>query len=184
MSTKVSPAFQFYPSDFLVDENVVMMGMAERGVYITLMSYCWREGTIPADVVRLSRFCNLDEQTMAPLWTVVQVCFEQSAEDASRLVHPRLETERAKQAAWREKSALGGRTSRNNARKSSGIHDKRSLRVVPPPLKEFPPECFGDGSTSPSSSSSSNSPLSPPKGGGRKRRSDVRREEILTEALS
>jgi uncharacterized protein YdaU (DUF1376 family) len=154
-TTKKSPAFQFYPSDFLVDENVVMMGMAERGIYITLMCYCWREGSIPADVERLGRMCNLSLEVMAPMWRVVEGCFEQSATDASRLVHPRLEGEREKQAAWREKSAIGGRHSRQNARKSSGIHDKRTARVVQPPLKEFPEGCFNQGPTLLSSSSSS-----------------------------
>jgi hypothetical protein len=35
-----SPAFQFYPKDFLTDENVRVMSLQERGAYITLLCLC------------------------------------------------------------------------------------------------------------------------------------------------
>jgi Protein of unknown function (DUF1376)/DnaB-like helicase C terminal domain len=53
-----SPAFQFYPADYLADANVQMMTLEEEGAYIRLLSYCWREGTIPADNASLSRLCK------------------------------------------------------------------------------------------------------------------------------
>ena len=42
---------------------------------------------------------------------VVRECFKQMPGDANRLIHPRLELEREKQRAWREKSAKAGKAS-------------------------------------------------------------------------
>jgi uncharacterized protein YdaU (DUF1376 family) len=181
MGATKAPAFQFYPADFLSDARVAIMSMEQRGIYITLLCHCWKEGSIPDDIAKLARLCHVaDKGGDTTLWSEVLDCFVVDDDDSTQLVQPRLQIEREKQEAWRLKSAQGGK----NSRKSSRIHDKRGVRVVQPPLKEFPPECFDQGPTLQSSSSSSISPLSPPKGGGRKRRSDVRREEILTEALS
>ena len=42
-----SPAFQFYPKDWLTDPDVVCMNFAQKGAYITLLCYCWLEGQLP-----------------------------------------------------------------------------------------------------------------------------------------
>jgi hypothetical protein len=44
-----SPAFQFYPKDFLTDLGVVMMSYETRGVYITLLCHDWLEDGIPTE---------------------------------------------------------------------------------------------------------------------------------------
>lgn len=111
MAKEQSPAFQFYPRDFLSDENVMAMELDERGAYITLMCVCWTEGSIPADVRRLARICGCPRERMAEMWEVLSPCFEEHPGGPERLVHPRLEAERTKQAEWREKSARGGRKS-------------------------------------------------------------------------
>ena len=102
-----SPAFQFYAADFLADENVQAMSLAERGAYITLMAFCWREGSIPADSNRMARLCGCHADEMAELWQAIAVCFEPSAEP-DRLIHPRLELEREKQAKHRKKRSEAG----------------------------------------------------------------------------
>ena len=53
-----SPAFQFYPKDFISDLNVQMMTMEERGVYITLLCSAWIEGQVPDDIIILKRLCK------------------------------------------------------------------------------------------------------------------------------
>lgn len=101
-----SPAFQFYPADYLADEAVQMMTLEEEGVYIRLLSYCWREGSIPSDPDKCARLVGKGASTTVV--RVVQGCFNQSSTDGSRLVHPRLEAEKAKQEAWVSKSREGG----------------------------------------------------------------------------
>jgi uncharacterized protein YdaU (DUF1376 family) len=108
-----SPAFQFYPKDFITDERVTLMSMQERGVYITLICKCWTEGTLPADPVLLSRLCGFPTSAFRKCWIAIAPCFRPCSRDASRLIHPRLEKERQKQRAYRRRQAdngkLGGR---------------------------------------------------------------------------
>ena len=101
MPSNKSPAFQFYPTDFLADENVALMGLAARGAYITLMSHCWLEGTIPEDPAAIAGLCvtvdgPLDSTAMAELWETIGPCFKPARKEG-RLKHPRLDKERRKQ---------------------------------------------------------------------------------------
>ena len=34
------------------------MSLEEEGCYIRLLAYCWREGSIPSDLDKLSRLCK------------------------------------------------------------------------------------------------------------------------------
>lgn len=99
-----SPAFQFYPKDFLTDENVVVMSLQERGAYITLLCLCWQQGTLPSDVDRLARLCGVPPTVFRRLWPALALCFR-PAETSDRLVHPRLEKERQKQVDYRRRQS-------------------------------------------------------------------------------
>ncbi|RSK50076.1 DUF1376 domain-containing protein [Hymenobacter rigui] len=103
-----APAFQFYAADYLADEQVMLMSLEEEGAYIRLLAYCWREGSIPADEALLARLCK---GATANVIRVVIECFQPDDNRPDRLVHPRLEEERAKQQVWRNKSSEGGRKS-------------------------------------------------------------------------
>jgi len=94
-----SPAFQFYPKDFLSDINVVSMNMEERGIYITLLSICWIEDGIPIDSPLVSNWLK----TGSPL----KECFY---EKDGKLRNRRLDKERKKQVDWAKKSAEGGKS--------------------------------------------------------------------------
>lgn len=131
MAKEPSPAFQFYPRDFISDENVLAMDLAERGAYITLMCICWTEGSIPSDIGRLARILHCSREDMARMWEVLAVCFVPDPDDPSRLVHPRLEEERKKQAEWREKSARGGRKSGQQRRATVEAEAHGASAVVP-----------------------------------------------------
>jgi uncharacterized protein YdaU (DUF1376 family) len=102
------PAFQFYAAEYLADENVALMTLEEEGAYIRAMSYCWREGSLPSDDVRLSRL--LKGCTPEAL-TTVKGCFRISSNDPSRLIHLRLDAERKKQTEWKRKSSEAGKKS-------------------------------------------------------------------------
>ena len=91
-----APAFQFYPGDFLSDENVVLMNNQAVGCYIKLLCYNWKRGSVPADMPRLAKLCGETEASMAELWPSLEPCFNSNGH--GRLVNPRVEVERAKQA--------------------------------------------------------------------------------------
>ena len=103
-----SPAFQFYPTDYLGSQRVQMMTLDEEGAYIRLLSYCWQHGTIPSDPAQAARLIGKGASTT--LASTVLTMFTPASEPG-RMTHDRLEQERGKQAAWREKSAAGGRKS-------------------------------------------------------------------------
>ena len=115
-----SPAFQFYPKDFLTDENVRMMSFQERGVYITLICLCWSEGTLPAGVDRLARLCGAPLSAFRRLWPALEPCFRVDSERSDRLIHPRLEKEREKQADYKRRQSDKGRASGASRRTNRG----------------------------------------------------------------
>lgn len=107
MAVEKSPAFQFYPKEFLTDEHVVTMSLQERGAYITLLCYCWQEGSLPANATKLARMLGVPVRAFRRLWTAMQPCFENVGDD--RLTHPRLEKERAKQREYQQTVSDRGR---------------------------------------------------------------------------
>jgi uncharacterized protein YdaU (DUF1376 family) len=106
-STGKSPAFQFYPADFLSDRNVIVMSMQERGVYITLICHAW-QSPLPSDVAQLARICGVPFASFKKFWPAIGVCFR---EQDGYLVHPRLERERIKQLEYRRRQSDRGRAS-------------------------------------------------------------------------
>ena len=104
--TGKSPAFQFYPKDFLSDAHVMAMSLTELGAYWKLTCICWNEGSLPADTKSLARLLGVPAGHASKLWPALAPCFKVKDE---RLTHPRLEVERRKQADYREKQAFNGR---------------------------------------------------------------------------
>lgn len=158
----MTPAFQFYPADWLADAKTAMASLEEEGAFIRLLCYAWREGSIPADARRCAAL--IGKGATEELARVVQVWFNQHPTDCTKLVHPRLEREREKQERWREKSAEGGKKS---AEKRLTNRVKESIqRVVEPPYQPN-----GNSSSSSSTSvlpQSPSAPASPPLGNGKK----------------
>lgn len=104
-----SPAFQFYPKDFLSDENVVLMTNQELGCYMKLLCYCWKEGSIPLDIQKIAKLCNEDGAAMALLWSAIKNCFSVCKENPERLVNLRLLKEREKQIEHHKIKSLSGK---------------------------------------------------------------------------
>jgi uncharacterized protein YdaU (DUF1376 family) len=125
-----SPAFQFYPQDYLADPNVAEMTLEEQGAYIRLICYAWIAGSIPADPERCARLvgngCSISVATN------VQRAFNEPSTDPQRLLHKRVEKERQKQAIRREQTSSAGRKSaakRTVSRELTTRSNKRSTNV-------------------------------------------------------
>lgn len=108
MATDKAPAFQFYPKDFMTDENVLLMSNTEIGVYIRLLCSCWLEGTLPLDTDSLARMAHMPLKQFTKFWenSPVKRCFR-VGEDG-RLHHKRLDEEREKQATHRQRQSDKG----------------------------------------------------------------------------
>jgi len=104
-----APAFQFYSRDWLASSSVRRMTLAERGAYIDLLAYAWRDGGIPDDEAELARLLQVSPRVWRRMAPRILAEFSETADGADGLLaNPRQERERAKLKSWREKSALGG----------------------------------------------------------------------------
>lgn len=128
MTSHKSPAFQFYPGEFLTG-TVATYSLEEIGVYITLLAYDWSLDGLPLSegddcesgkvCPKLSRnslqtfakLCRTSTRKFERFWSVVGRQFVVS--DDGRMRNPRLQSERTKQvaysAAMAENGKLGGR---------------------------------------------------------------------------
>lgn len=139
-----SPAFQFYPNEWIGNYNVQLLSLEEEGAYIRLLCYCWNEGSIPNDPELCARLIGKGASTT--LATKLLPRFVKDANDPSRLVHERLEREREKQLAWSEKSKLGGQKSGESRKKAAEL--KGGSRLVEPPYEPKSNSSFSSSSSS------------------------------------
>lgn len=103
-----SPAFQFYPDDFLGSGKVGTMTVDEVGAYTLLLCLEWNEVGFTYDEEELARWCRVSRQKFRKMWVRISRCFDVHE---GRYYSARLQKERQKQADWREKSAKGGKAS-------------------------------------------------------------------------
>lgn len=126
-----SPAFQFYPRDFLSSSKVDAMSMTERGVYITLLSRCWLDHGLPTDFERLAKMVRLKRAQFERMWTsgTLRECFYVKGE---KFQHDRLERERKIQADFR-KSKQDAADVRWNKHRASTVDASHEQRNAPLP---------------------------------------------------
>lgn len=146
-----SPAFQFYPADYLADMRVRMLSWASRGLYMDLLCYCWREGWIPSDGSAIAQLSGCHDLA------IIEPClelFESHPNDPKKLVHKRLEEEREGQERRRiERSESGRRGAeskwgKGKKAKPKSRHGSANGSAINQPMAK-------DGSSSSTSSSTS-----------------------------
>lgn len=98
---KTSPAFQFYPSDFL--SGTAHMTAAEVGAYIRLLCHQWQQGYIPSESNKLTRISGVSFTKLGEVMSKFE-----TGEDGN-LRNARLESVREKLQSYREKQAEHGK---------------------------------------------------------------------------
>ena len=101
-----SPAFQFYPADFVGDPNVMAMSTTEAGAYIFLICAAWEEkptGTLPDDDSRLARIARLRLSDWKRIKANVMAAFVYD-DELKRWKQKRLIREAAHQEARRDQA--------------------------------------------------------------------------------
>ncbi len=122
-----SPAFQFYPADYLSDMKVRMLSWASRGLYMDLLCYCWREGWIPSDSSAIAQLCHCHDLA------IIEPCldlFDSHPDDAEKLIHKRLNKERNKQLEHSNERSDAGKKGAK-ARWNKGKTEHGSAIVLP-----------------------------------------------------
>lgn len=94
-----SPAFQFYPGDFLAG-RVATYSLEEVGAYSLLLAFDWSLNGLPLEPERLAKLCRVSFRKFRAIWATIEEQFP-----VAGLVrhNPRLQLEREKQAATRVK---------------------------------------------------------------------------------
>lgn len=94
------PAFQFYPDNFL--GGTILFSAEEVGAYIRLLCTQWDLGFLPNDDAKLAAIARCSGNAIANIRHKFMLC------DDGRLRNERMELEREKQRAYREKQAQNG----------------------------------------------------------------------------
>jgi len=123
-----SPAFQFYPDEWLSSPTISMMSPAEEGAYIRLLCFAWGDPdcTIPDDDEQLARLSRLGEGWLNGPSTILRRVFIPHPKKPGKLFNPRLLDERKKQADFRRKCSDAGRRS-GNSRRTKSLSAERTL---------------------------------------------------------
>lgn len=138
MTTKSrkSPAFQFYPSDFLGSPKVRVMSAEEIGIYLLLLCLEWeQDGFALNEAQEFVATHGVSTECFESAWTRVSRCFV--ANGRGGFFNPRLEEERRKQNAWRRKCSKGGKMSaRRRGKGSSRVvqQQREGLLNTPSPI--------------------------------------------------
>jgi len=145
---KKSPAFQFYPNDWLSSTAITLMTPAEEGAYIRLLAIAWNSEDcgLPDNDEQLAILSRLGEGWLKGGSTKIRKCFFVSGE---KLFNKRLLDERKKQEEWRKKSSEGGKKSAKKRWGSDKVSSKGGYKKVK--------DCLQPKVNSSSSSSSSSS---------------------------
>ena len=106
------------------------MSLQERGAYITLLSVCWLEGSLPNDTAHLAKLCGAPIQVFRRIWPALDRCFRINGD--GQLIHPRLDKERAKQDGYRRRQSDKGKAGADKRwhRHSTGIDGVRSPAIT------------------------------------------------------
>ena len=143
-----SPAFQFYPADFLSDENTLVMSAEAIGAYWLLVCICWKQDGLPQEMKRLSQLARMQEKKFSRLWeTSISACFYFDAE-TQRFRHRRLDKELIKQRdnSEKRKAAADARwaarqcKSNANALQNDALHISSSTSSANKKKKEDTPQ--------------------------------------------
>jgi uncharacterized protein YdaU (DUF1376 family) len=151
-----SPAFQWYPNDFMGDVNVQLMDWTQRGIYVWLIGLCWLQKSIPSDIGSLAKITNTSITYWEEFGSNILCCFKVSKD--GKLIHNRVEREREKQRAYKEKKHLAGEIGAKNRWNKYNKANKLHASAILLPLAN-------DGSSSSISSSTAAIPPLSPVGG-------------------
>lgn len=149
------PAFQFYARDFYMGSAT--MGAAAVGAYIRSLAWSWDNGPLPADHALWAKLVFLTPAEFKRIWPELKTKFTKGDHGYT---NDRLEGERSKQDAYREKQAAKGRHSaqqrfnRGSTVVTTAVQPEHQPEGNHAPGLRLQPEGQPEGNSSSSSSSS------------------------------
>lgn len=122
MAPGKSPAFQFYPKDFMA--GTATMSLQEVGAYMRLLCYAWDAGSVPNDGDERARILGCAKAQEREIWKKVGKKFVLS--DGVYL-NERMEEERRKQANYRRRQSDAGKASAATRRQPDSNHGSTTV---------------------------------------------------------
>lgn len=98
--------FPFYIDDWEFDEAVRLMSHEERGIYVALLCWQWREGTVPHDARKVAAVLRA---RIASVRVVLGRGFKDDGTHTGRLTNPRLAELRVNQLTRAGKASASAR---------------------------------------------------------------------------
>lgn len=123
MAPNKSPAFQFYPKDFIA--GTATMSLQEVGAYMRLLCYAWDTGSVPAEGDERARIMVCSKAQERELWKKVGKKFVLS-DDV--YLNERMEVERKKQSEYRRRQSDAGRASAASRHQPEGNHGSTTVQ--------------------------------------------------------
>lgn len=147
-----SPAFQFYPQDFLV--GTAMLSAEETGAYIRLLCYSWTHDGLPNDDAQLMRLAGCHGNAMGSIRDKFGICQD------GKLRNERQEEVRNKQKEYREAQKANSEKRWQKAQKTNSFIPSHIPRDIPSDMpsdmpSDIPRDQSGISQTHPLHSSSS-----------------------------
>lgn len=93
------PAYLEYASDVLADLNFKMMGLSERGLWISLRLQCWVNKQVPSDPQILARMIGADTQDVDAALSELVLSYFRPDTNGKLITCPELDLYREKLAA-------------------------------------------------------------------------------------
>jgi len=131
MSADRYPWYPWYIAEYRASRRVKALSIIQRGIYRELLDECWLRGFIPDDVVELASICAISVSLMERHWPAVSKLFIQvRGMDGGFLTSERMEVERAKRDALREKKVAAGKASAESRNTRSTPVQQRSTSTA------------------------------------------------------
>lgn len=138
-----SPAFQFYPHDFLAG-RVATYSLEEVGAYSLLLAFDWSLNGLPLEPERLAKLCRVSSRKFLAIWDTIG---EQFPVVGTVRHNPRLQLEREKQAVTRQQKVDAANARWNALAHPAEYADASSPECLPTPTPSSKKEKHFDGST-------------------------------------
>lgn len=122
MAPQKSPAFQFYPKDFMA--GTATMSLQEVGAYMRLLCYAWDAGSVPTDPNERARIMVCSKAQERDIWNRVSKKFT-LANDT--YLNERMEDERKKQSEYRRRQSDKGKASAATRRQPESNHGSTTV---------------------------------------------------------
>jgi len=153
-------SFPLYIADWRECEDVMLMGLTERGLYFELLVYSYWQGDLPTDERSLRLIARCTDEEFSAAWPTVKPQFYQQD---GRYRHTKVDEVRPRLESWRESRRRGA----DAVNKSRSSHAKAHAiaHAIPDAIANAKAHAIDTLERTPpssSSSSSSSSSITPP----------------------